>query len=143
MSTLDLRAALQAGYVAAMAGGDPVPVEYENAEPPAVGDAPVWTSFILLPTQPNVITFGMNGEDEERSLLQIDINVPKGKGEKPLFDVLSKLQSFFTAGRVLSYNNGTATIISCGASPGRFVDNWWRRSVTVYFYARTTRPTIS
>jgi hypothetical protein len=142
MSEQDVRSALVEAYKFALNDPAVPPTEWENVAFDPKG-LTLWTSFIFMPTQPFAVTLGDNGEDEMRGFIQIDINVPNNTGEKPLFDVLSKLQDFFTAGRALAYNSGTATIISCGVSPGRKVDSWFRRSVSVYFYARTSRPTIT
>lgn len=142
MSDNDVRAALVQAYLDAFTPGAVPPTEYENVPFNATGLS-LWTSVSYLPGQPAVATFGDGGEDEVRGYLQVDINIPRGKGEKPQFDVVQTLQNFFTAGLSLSYNNGTATIISCGNTPGRQVDTWYRRSVSIYFYARTTRPILT
>lgn len=141
MSAGDLRSALVLGFADAF-GGTPPKTQYENSKGDFSGET-LWTHFIYLPGQPVPATIGINGEDEERGLLQIDINVPAESGEKHLFSAIQTLQNFFTAGRVVSYNGSSATILSCGSSSGRLVDTWYRRSITIQYYSRTTRPNLN
>ena len=138
MSAPDLRTALQAGYIACFSGTPP-PTSYENNALATTGVA-LWTSFIFLPGEPTPATFGIGGEDAEYGILQVDINIPKNTGEKPLFDTVKTIQNFFTAGRIFTYNSGNATVIAAGASHGRLVDTWYRRSVSIRYHSRTTRP---
>lgn len=138
MSDYKVRAALVQGYLAAMAPTVP-PTEYENTKFEVPANATLWTAVHLLPASSRVATLGTGGEDEDRGLLQIDINVPNGNSEKDLIQTADKLKSYFTAGRDLSYNGVTVVIVSRVLSPGRRVDVWWRRSLTITYYTRINR----
>ena len=54
----------------------------------------VWIGLTYLPDVPEVITLGDGGEDDLEGILQLDIYVPTGKGEKEALDITDKLRSY-------------------------------------------------
>lgn len=126
------------GYLDAMAPTPP-PTEYENTKFQTPANVPLWMSLSLLPVSSHAATLGDNGEDEEKGLFQIDINVPDGTNEKTLIQTADILKSFFTSGKSLTYNGVTVVILSRVLSPGRRADVWWRRSLTLTYYTRINR----
>lgn len=85
------------------------------------------------------VTLGDEGEDEHLGFLQIDINYPKDKGTKAVLEKADEFSSFFTAGKSLLYNQQEVKVLSSFAGPGRYVGGYYRISLTVNYYARTTR----
>jgi len=47
----------------------------------------VWIGLTYMPDVPDVATLGDGGEDELEGILQLDIYVPIGKGEKEALDI--------------------------------------------------------
>ena len=84
-------------------------------------------------------TLGDRGEDNHPGVLQIDINYPEGKGSKQVLAKADTFASFFTAGKSLSYNAQEIKVLSSSIGPGRYVGGYYRVSVSVNYYARTTR----
>lgn len=138
MSDYKVRAALVEAYLEAMSPTPP-PTEYENVKFTVPNSTNLWISLKLMPVSSRPATLGLGGEDEDKGLLQIDINVPEGTSDKTLILTADILKSFFTAGRSFTYNGVTVTITSRVLSKGRHADSWWRRSLTVSYYTRINR----
>lgn len=113
-------------------------VAYENFpfEPPK--DKP-WASVYFMPVQPIVATLGAGGKDEQRGFLQIDLNYPVGSGEKDVAAKADAIRDTFKAGYAFSYSGQEARVVSCGRSGGRVVDNYYKVSITIQFYAQIVR----
>jgi len=84
-------------------------------------------------------TLGDEGEDNHLGFLQIDINCPKDKGTKDVLEKADEFSSFFTAGKSLLYNQQEVKVLSCSLGAGRYVGGYYRISLTINYYARTTR----
>lgn len=85
------------------------------------------------------VTLGDEGEDQHLGYLQIDINYPKDKGTKDVLEKADEFSSFFTSGKSLLYNQQEVKVLSCSLGAGRYVGGYYRISLTVNYYARTTR----
>lgn len=136
MSTTKVRAAL----VTAFRGGSffaDSKVQWENMkfDPPAEA----WAAFFFLPSQPEVATLGTAGEDELNGLIQIDLNYPLHSGEKDVAAKFESIRALFRPGYSFAHEGQTVTIRSCGRSNGRVVNNYWRVSVSVFYYAYIIR----
>lgn len=138
MNELDLRAALIQGYLTAVLPAV-LPTEYENTKFTVPDGCALWTSVKQLPTGDDPVTLGSGGENEVTGIFQIDVNVPLDTGEKQLQETLDILRSFFTPGKVLTYNGVTVTVKRFNKSPARQIAGWHRRSASVYYYNRTPR----
>ena len=85
-----------------------------------------WLGLNYIPDIPDVATLGDGGEDDIRGILQVDVFLPLGKGEKQALDVADSFRSYFTAGRRLSYSGQEVVIVGCGRSSGFVSDNFFR-----------------
>lgn len=114
------------------------PMGYPNDE---LEDKPdgLWLQLHNLRSTSVPVTLGDVGEDNHPGLLQIDINYPQNKGSKQVLLKADEFASFFTAGKSLSYNAQEVKVLSSSLSPGRYVGGYYRVSLTVNYYARTTR----
>lgn len=117
------------------------PIGYPNrplpdADKPADG---LWLQLSNMRAQSSPVTLGDVGEDNHPGFLQIDCNYPQNKGSKQVLAKADEFAAFFTAGRSLSYNAQAVKVLSCSVGPGRDVGGYYRVSVTVNYYARTTR----
>lgn len=134
---LKLRAALvQAVRDANM--GIPFGVQNSDFSKPTDGSSP-WAFVYYIPNIPSVATLGDAGEDAVDGLLQIDLNYPLRQGEGAVLQMSSRLASFFTAGKGLTYEDVKVKVLGCGHRPGREEDGWWRVSVRVTWSARVPR----
>lgn len=114
-------------------------VKYENKEfSPPVGTS-LWASLAYVDADQRPITMGTGGEDEIRGFLQIDFNVPYGKGEGDLLAAINKATRHFRAGLAPAFEDEAAEVYRSATSLGRQVDTWWRKTVTVFFYSRVFR----
>lgn len=121
-----------------------VKFEIPTSVPPETFTYPVWCAVHYLPNTPTPITMGQEGEDETEGLLQIDVNQPRNTGQEDIEQVLTPLENYFTAGRILSKNSQETSIISCGRSPGRVVeDKHYRVSLEITWYSRLNRQPVN
>lgn len=100
-----------------------------------------WIGLTYIPNIPFVTTLGDGGEDEINGILQLDIYVPTGSGEKEALDIVDVLRSYFTAGRRISYSGQEVVIQNCGRSDGFISNNFFRIPVSVIWYSRLIRNT--
>lgn len=116
------------------------PMGYPNEELPDddKGDG-LWLQLHNMRGQSEPATLGDAGEDNHPGFLQIDINYPQNKGSKQVLAKGDSFAAFFTAGKSLSYNTQEVKVLSSSLSPGRYVGGYYRVSLTVNYYARTTR----
>ena len=114
------------------------PRGYPNEE---LEDKPdgLWLQIHNMRSESTPVTLGDAGEDNHPGFLQIDINYPQNKGSKEVLAKADTIAAFFTAGKSLSYNSQEVKVLSCSVTPGRYVGGYYRVSVTVNYYARTTR----
>lgn len=99
----------------------------------------LWLQLFNLRGDSVPVTLGDQGEDENRGVLQIDVNFPKGRGTGTVTKKADEFANFFTAGKSLSYNAQVVKIVSCSLNPGRYVGGYYRVSLSIRYYARTTR----
>jgi hypothetical protein len=135
MSLQQVQEALVAASVAALSG---MPTEYENVTFTKPTDAK-WAKLSFVPNSPSVDTLGENGEDMVDGFLQIDINYPQNAGDSEARSDFEEIRAAFPAGRHYASGDQPVTIRNCGRSQGRFVDQWYRVSTTVFWYAMIPR----
>lgn len=99
----------------------------------------LWLAIHNLRAESIPVTLGNAGEDNHPGILQIDINSPKNKGTKLVLEKGDEFAAFFTAGKALLYNAQEVKVLSSSLSPGRYVGGYYRISLSVSYYARTTR----
>ena len=99
----------------------------------------LWLALHNMRAQSEPVTLGDAGEDNHPGFLQIDINYPKQQGTKQVLIKADEFASFFTAGKALIYNTQQVKVLSSSLSPGRYVGGYYRVSLTINYYARTTR----
>jgi hypothetical protein len=104
---------------------------------------PVWTGVFHVPADRSAATLGATGDDQLLGFLQVDVNVPVNTGESNLLEVLNLLESYFTAGRVMTSGGVQVTVTRNQVSGSRREDVWHRRSLTVYYRAQLQRPAIA
>ena len=134
---LDIEKALISAYQAV---GTLVPTGYPGAE---LADAAIpdglWAHVHNVRTESKPVTLGGTGEDNHAGFLQIDLNYPRGKGSGELLVKADELITAFPAGRALTYNGQEVKVSSSGLGPGRYVGGYYRVSIRINYYARTTR----
>lgn len=136
MSQFKVRNTVIQSAVTALAGKD---VAWANKLFKPTGG--LWFAVHYMPSKPTQATLGLGGEDELRSILQIDVNVPSNSGEKTQLEELSFLEDTYPSGHVLTYEGQSATVLSCARSNGRLVNADWRVSLSIYLRSRYPRPT--
>ena len=99
----------------------------------------LWLQLHNMRSESTPVTLGDKGEDNHPGFLQIDINFPQNRGSKDVLVKADEFAAFFTAGSVLSYNSQKVIVLSSSVSPGRYVGGYYRTSITVNYFARTTR----
>lgn len=117
-------------------GAVPVAVENEPFTKPAKSK---WASLHFLPNTPSVETLGADGQDLVDGVLQLDLNYPAGAGSSGARLDYESIRALLPAGARPAYNGQEAVILSCGRSPGRTVDGWYRVSITISWYALIPR----
>jgi len=114
------------------------PCGMPDSELPDLPDG-LWLQLHNMRAESNPVTLGDAGEDNHPGILQIDINYPKGKGTSYVLAEGDILASFFTAGKALSYNTQEVKVLGSTLSSGRYVGGYYRISLSINYYARTTR----
>ena len=114
------------------------PASFPNKELKDTPDG-LWLQFNNVRSESNPATLGDAGEDNHLGFFQIDINYPANKGSKAVLEKADQFSSYYTAGKSLVYNAQEVKVLSCSLSPGRYVGGYYRTSLTVNYYARTTR----
>lgn len=135
MSLSTVQAALSA---AAAAGLGAIPTEWPNApfEKPANAK---WAQVFFLPNQPSVETLGAAGEDLIDGIVQVNLNYPRDTGDADARSDFEAFRAQFPAGARKTNTGQTVTITNCGRSQGRLVDQWYRVSYTLAWYALIPR----
>jgi hypothetical protein len=98
-----------------------------------------WGQVFFLPNQPSVETLGLIGQDGVDGIMQIDMNYPQNSGAAAADSDFETVRGSFKAGTSLTASGQVVTIISCGRSSGRLVDQWYRVSFTVGWRALIPR----
>lgn len=133
---------IQKALVAAVITADPTtPKGYPN-RPLDDNDKPtngIWLQMHNLRGESLPATLGNAGEDNHPGLFQIDVNYPRNVGDGPLLQKVDEIASFFTAGKLLTYNTQNVRVQSTSVTQARVVGGYFRISVTVTYYARTFR----
>ena len=113
-------------------------IAWENVvyTPPATGN---WARFTFLPNNPDIASIGAGGRSSQTGLVQIDLNFPIGGGDGEAMTKYLAVKNAFTEGSRLIYQGQEISIRSCGRSQGRVIDNFYRVSVSIYFYAQINR----
>lgn len=114
-------------------------IVYENQEYKVSQIGPTWLQFFFAPNDPEVNTLGSLGNDRYRGFFQLDINTQPGDGEAETFSKYAAMRAVFFAGKELQYNGTSVLITSCGLSQGRRVDEYYRKSITVFWQTDITR----
>jgi hypothetical protein len=110
--------------------------DLKDASKPASG---LWIQLHNLRGDSSPVTLGDAGEDDHPGILQIDINYPLNKGTASILTKADEFIAFFTAGKAIFSGAQEVRIASCSLSAGRHVEGYYRLSVSVNYYARTTR----
>lgn len=137
MSHAKVRSALATAFI----GGtffDADKISWPNIlfTPPA---AAAWAIVTFLPAQAEVATLGDAGQDELNGLLQVDLNYPMGSGEKDASDKFEAIRALFKPGASFTYSGQVVRIRSCGRTHGRVVNNFFRITASIFFYAYINR----
>ena len=98
-----------------------------------------WAEVFFMPNDPSVETLGAEGQDLTDGIVQINLNYPVGTGGAAARSDFENIRASFPAGARPAYNGQEAVILSCGRSPGRVVDGWYRVSITISWYALIPR----
>jgi len=133
----DIRSAMLTAVRTAL--GANVPTELENiAFTPTPGA--LWISVAFLPVSDTPKTLGASGENELLAIFQVTINVPLNTGETTLQNCVNNLRTYLTPGKSLTYGAATVRLREFNVSPPRQADVWYRRTVSIQYYTRLTRP---
>ncbi|USL90036.1 hypothetical protein [Vibrio phage vB_VpaS_CHI] len=98
-----------------------------------------WFKVSNLRALSNVATLGSKGEDNHPGVFQIDINLPKSKGEGPLLQKADELVKLFPAGSGFTSNGQAVKLTGTSVSPTRTVNGFLRVSVSLNYYSRSQR----
>ncbi len=101
-----------------------------------------WASVFFVPNQPEPVTLGQQGDDRQTGFLQIDFNIPQGKGSGQMRAWLNAARQTFVAGKSFTQNGQIVIVTTAGATQGRNVDNWFRKSVTIAFRTDLQRASL-
>jgi hypothetical protein len=101
-----------------------------------------WASVFFVPNQPEPVTLGQQGDDRQTGFLQIDFNIPQGKGSGSMRVWTNAARQTFVAGKSFTENGQIVVIMSVGTGQGRNVDNWFRKSVTIAFRTDLQRASL-
>jgi hypothetical protein len=115
-----------------------VPTEWENAKVDK-DNAAKWAKVVFVSNQPTAATMGTGGRDHVDGFLQIDLNYRQGKGKAQAKNDFEAIRGYFKAGDHPVNSGQVVTVRNCGRSQGRIVDNWYRVSITVTWYAQIPR----
>ena len=113
-------------------------IAWENDNFKPVIDTP-WIQVYHDPDQPTVATLSGIGEDEHRGGFNLNLYYPKGRGVADINAKADELMAYYQAGARFTHGGQEVGILSCGRSGGRTVDGWWSITVTIDYWARTTR----
>ena len=139
MSMILIDGALIQGYVD-LAMGLSTAYEGEEFAPPTDGSD--WAALFIVPAVIDFNSLGVNGTDLHTGFMQIDFNVPHGKGRAALIGYAQTIRDEFTGGKTYTKSTQNVRITNTERSSVREEDGWMRLSVTVNWEAETIRPAI-
>lgn len=115
-----------------------IPTEHENVKftPPTNAK---WAKVSFLPAIPAVETLGSAGLDRADGVLQIDLNYPLTTGNSAARADYEAIRAVFPAGSRHTNTGQVVTITQSGRSQGRIVDNYYRVSISIFWYALIPR----
>lgn len=117
------------------------PISYPSAElaPRERGTDSPWFALHNLRATSFPATLGDGGEDNHPGVLQVDVNVPIGKGSGEALALCDTIASAFPAGRSLPYTGGQVRVSSVSVGQGAKVSGYYTVPVSVTYYARSVR----
>ena len=111
---------------------------YENEDfTPTIGTP--WARVVHDPLMPEAVTLSATGEDEHRGDFRLELYYPKGRGVEEINTKADEFRAYYQAGVRFTHGGQEIEIVNCGRSSGRTVEGWWAVTVTVDYWARTTR----
>lgn len=116
-------------------------IQWENTEFDPSGQEK-WASIFFVPNTPEPVTMGIQGSDRQTGFLQIDLSVPQNTGAGAMRTWQNAARQLFVAGKTFTEAGQIVRVISAGWTPGRPVDNWFRKSLTIAFRTDFQRATI-
>lgn len=114
-----------------------IPTAWDNRKFDPVRDS-LWASVHFMPAGEEMATLGQGGTDLNFGILQINLNIPLGIGEKNTREKISSLRTCFSP-RTLLHEDQAFTIVRRYPENGRAVDNFWRIPFTVHWKAYIPR----
>ena len=99
----------------------------------------VWVAIHNIPVSSLPVTIGPHGEDEHIGIIQVDINQRKGSGSGDIFDIVDRIAGIFTNGTHVHYTGGLCRVKSSSLTPAREFGGWYRVSLSITYYSRTSR----
>lgn len=141
MSQSIIEPTLRQAFFAALPGAEDITAFENQAFKPSGKNK--WYIFSYMPNQPEVATLGKAGSDSVTGLVQVDINIPNGRGKEGIDPDIDSLRSVFASGA--RFVNGPVNIIvkSCGRSGvGRKVNSFYRVSVLIQWETRINREYV-
>lgn len=135
MSLLAVQAALEARANVALPGWS---IARENA-PVTTPTNAKWAGVFFLPNVPSVDSLSSAGQDMVDGVYQIDLNYPQWTGDSAAREDFETVRAQFPAGTKLVSNGQSVAIVNCGRSEGRRAENFWRVSISIYWYAMIPR----
>ena len=138
MSFPDIQKALVAGFNAG-SFGIPTAHSNRNFDPPASGG---WCELNIVPNQPEAITIGAGGEDEQNGVFQVHLNYPKNQGSKDILTKAEEIRLNYISGKAFSEGGTEVKILNCGRGGASVVDGWYSLTLTINWYARITRGSV-
>jgi len=130
-----VHAALEAQANSALSGWS---IARENA-PVTTPTNAKWAAVFFLPNTPSVDTLSSTGQDMTDGVYQIDLNYPRWTGDSTARSDFEAVRDKFPAGQKLTSGGQAVAISNCGRSEGRTVENFWRVTVSIYWYAMIER----
>ena len=137
-------ALIQAAQTFLTSGKNTIPdsaIVWENRISTAAEDHSLWASVFYRPNQPFARTIGQCGIDEVDGFLQIDFNIPQGKGEDILLDWENEARQFFAPGNRFFLDGVYVLVTASGMLQGSIINNYFRKSYQVNFKADLNRQT--
>lgn len=113
-------------------------VEYDNA-PVAKSAGTKWARVWFFPSDQVPATIGVSGYNRIDGILQINLNYPVGVGDSAARSDVATVLAGFELGQNLTRNSQRVRVKSCSGTQGRNVDDLWRISITVGWYAQIAR----
>jgi len=125
-------------FTAAISALGSIPTAFENVPFTKPVNAK-WAALFFLPNRPGVETLGSVGQDMVTGIMQIDINYPQDTGDSAARADFETIRVAFKAGYSFTSSGQVVTITNCGRSAGRLVDQFYRVSTTVSWWAMIPR----